>query len=198
MARIRATTDRFFFQVALCLIPLALCGCANAGNRGQSAADRKYSRDNASGSSAPDQSAPDQGLDQARDQAAPSAAPMYDTTWLLVDLGGKPPAAPAGVDLRDPRSRPRLKFDAPAKRVSGGTGLNSFDGPYESSGGDALKFGVLATTRRAGEPEMMTQESAFLSALDSTSAARVMESTLRLFDEAGRELARFEPLQSAP
>jgi len=56
----------------------------------------------------------------------------------------------------------------------------------------------LATTRRAGEPEMMTQESAFLSALDSTSAARVMESTLRLFDEAGRELARFEPLQSAP
>ena len=193
MARIRATTDRFFFQVALCLIPLALCGCANAGNRGQSAADRKYSRDNASGSSAPDQ-----GPDQARDQAAPSAAQMYDTTWLLVDLGGKPPAAPAGVDLRDPRSRPRLKFDAPAKRVSGGTGLNSFDGPYESSGGGALKFGALATTRRAGEPEMMTQESAFLSALDSTSAARVTESTLRLFDEAGRELARFEPLQSAP
>jgi heat shock protein HslJ len=189
MARIRATTDRFFLQMALCLIPLALCGCGNAGSRGQSAADRTYGRDNASGSSAPD---------QAPDQAGPSAALMYDTMWLLVDLGGTPPAAPAGVDVRDPRNRPRLKFDARAKRVSGGTGLNSFDGPYESSGGDALTFGVLATTRRAGEPELMTQEAAFLNALDSTAAARVTESTLRLLDEAGRELARFEPLQSAP
>lgn len=189
MTRIKTTTDRFICQVALCFIPLALWGCANHGSRGPSAADRVDSGASASGSSA---------ADQARDQAGPSAAAMPATMWLLVDLGGTPPAAPEGDDARDSRNRPRLKFDAQAKRVTGATGLNSFNGPYESSGGDALKFGMLATTRRAGEPELMTQEAAFVNALDSTAAARVTKSTLRLLDGAGKELARFEPQPSAP
>ena len=44
----------------------------------------------------------------------------------------------------------------------------------------------------------MTQEAASLHALDSTAAARVTESTLRLLDGAGKELARFEPQPPAP
>jgi heat shock protein HslJ len=122
---------------------------------------------------------------------------MTATVWLLVDLGGAP-VAPPGAEAGDPRDRPRLKLDAQAMRVTGATGLNLINGPYESSGGDALTFGLLATTRRAGSPELMTQESKFLDALGSTAAARVTDSTLRLFDHAGKELARFEPLAAAP
>jgi heat shock protein HslJ len=176
----RTTSGGWILQVVLCLVPLAPCGCANKGAGGQPAAGRA---DGASVSGG--------GPGHAR----PSALPVAGTLWLLSDLGGAPPVAPAEPD---PSNRPRLQLDASVMRVSGATGLNLMNGPYEAPGGDALKFGLLATTRRAGPPELTTQESAFLAALDSTAAARVTGTSLRLFDDAGKELARFEPASGAP
>jgi heat shock protein HslJ len=50
--------------------------------------------------------------------------------------------------------------------VSGNSGCNSFSGEFAATG-DSLTVGQLRTTRRACEPGLMTQEQAFLAALQS-------------------------------
>jgi len=51
-------------------------------------------------------------------------------------------------------------------KVSGSAGCNSFHGTYATEG-SRLQLGPLATTRRACEEPLMTQEQEFLAALAS-------------------------------
>lgn len=137
------------------------------------------------------------GEEKGQDQSAgvpgeSIAAPVTSTEWVLSELGDKA-AIPAG----DALARPRFAMDAREKRVRGSTGVNQINGTFELSG-DALQFGPLATTRRAGPPELMQQESVFLDALSKTATARVNGSSLRLLDGAGNVLARFDPMSVAP
>lgn len=112
-----------------------------------------------------------------------AGVPLENTEWALVELGGQPArTAPDGA--------PTLRLDSAQRRASGNTGCNSFGGEYELSGG-TLRFGVLATTRRACvDPELNQQEAAFLRALAETRGWRVAGDTLVLSGPAG-PLARF-------
>jgi len=114
----------------------------------------------------------------------PMEQPLEGTTWRLVELGGRPARA-AGDD-----GMPTLHLDAAQKRASGNTGCNSFGGGYELSDA-SLRFGALASTRRACVDEALNQqETAFLRALADTRTWRIAGGTLILSGETG-EVARF-------
>lgn len=115
-----------------------------------------------------------------RTAAGTAAGTLEGTEWRLTELAGQP--------AHDPT--PTLHLDAAQRRASGSTGCNSFFGPYELRG-DSLRFGELASTRRAClDPEANRQERAYLDALGGTRSWRLAEATLVLSGEPG-ELARF-------
>lgn len=122
---------------------------------------------------------------------APTRMPSKPTSvtgvdWVLARLG-ETTLRPADI-----QGRPRFWLDpSPDRRVSGHTGVNSITGTYELSGG-ALQFGPLATTRRAGSPDLMLQESGFLNALKNTATAELTDRGLVLRDVGGAALAEFE------
>jgi heat shock protein HslJ len=60
----------------------------------------------------------------------------------------------------------RLTLSFKDGQASGNAGCNNFHGNYQTDGG-SIRFGPLATTRRACEESLMTQEREFLSALAS-------------------------------
>jgi len=61
--------------------------------------------------------------------------------------------------------------------------------------GQTLKFGPLATTRRAGPPALMDQESKFLGALEKVAGYRLEETgLLYLIDDMGKDLIRFSKM----
>jgi heat shock protein HslJ len=70
----------------------------------------------------------------------------------------------------DPRE-PHIRFDPEKERMTGYSGVNSFFGSYDTGGG-GLRLSQLASTRRAGPPEMMQLESAFPKALAATVSYR--------------------------
>jgi putative lipoprotein len=111
-------------------------------------------------------------------------APMENVAWRLVELLGEPVSTTAGDEA------PSLRFDAASKTVTGHTGVNRFNGGYVLDG-EALSFGVLATTRRAGPPERMELETRFLQSLERTRTGVVSGSTLELRGD-GTLLARLE------
>ncbi|HEX8906752.1 MAG TPA: META domain-containing protein [Longimicrobiaceae bacterium] len=114
-----------------------------------------------------------------------SGHPLENTEWVLVELGGQPARA-AGTNRA-----PTLRLDAAQKRAAGDAGCNTFSGGYELSG-QTLRFGTLASTRRAcADEELTRQEGAFLRALADTRTWRVAGNVLVLSGEAGT-LARFE------
>jgi heat shock protein HslJ len=96
---------------------------------------------------------------------------LEDQEWQLVDLGGKAPVASP-----DP---PTLRLDGTKKSATGSTSVNRFTGAYELKG-DTLVFKPLATTRRAGPPELMAQETTFLQALRSATGYRIARNQLIL------------------
>jgi heat shock protein HslJ len=115
----------------------------------------------------------------------PPATPLAGTEWLLVELSGQAlPAAGAGP-------RATLRIDGEPPRAIGNTGVNNFVGTAQLDGGDGLRFGPLATTRRAGAPEAMQLEQAYLAALGSVRRQRTGPGSLELLDDGGRTVARF-------
>ena len=57
--------------------------------------------------------------------------------------------------------------------------FNRFNGTYQTEG-TSVEFGAIVSTRRAGPPELMEQETLFLQALDRTQAAEVSGGALHL------------------
>jgi heat shock protein HslJ len=76
--------------------------------------------------------------------------------------------------------------------VAGDAGVNRYNGPYTLASGE-LAIGPLATTKMAGEPELMAQEQAFLAALEATVTWRVVRGALELRDENGAAMVVAEP-----
>ncbi len=114
----------------------------------------------------------------------PAGAPLENTDWKLLEVGGRP------ARVAENSAEPHLQLDPAQKQAHGGTGCNLFSGRYELSG-DSLRFGPLASTRRAClDPEMSRQESAFFHALDATRTWQVTGDTLVLLGETG-PVARF-------
>jgi len=121
-------------------------------------------------------------------ESAPASGrpvPLEKTHWRLLEVEGVPVSAAA--DQRDAH----IVFDAEKMRVTGYSGVNSFFGGYDTSGG-GLRMSHMASTRRAGPPELMHLESAFLRALSATRSYRITGDRLELRDSAEHALARFQ------
>jgi heat shock protein HslJ len=116
-------------------------------------------------------------------QTPPPASPLVGPQWQLVELPGQ--ALPAAG------ARPTVMLAGEPARVMGTAGINNFVGTAQMAGGDALVFGPLAATRRAGSPAAMQLESAYLAALAATRRYRTGAGTLDLLDAQGRTVARF-------
>lgn len=85
-----------------------------------------------------------------------------------------------------------LRIEGEPPRASGSTGVNRYAGPVDVRGED-LRFGALASTRRAGPPDAMALEQAFLQALQATARWRIRDRDLELLDVQGAVVARFAP-----
>jgi heat shock protein HslJ len=90
-----------------------------------------------------------------------------------------------------PASGAWIRLNSSDKRASGNTGVNQFGGTYMLLGSD-LTFGPQVMTRRAGPPELMQQESAFMRSLELTrSVRRGSNGNLELLGEDRNVLASF-------
>jgi heat shock protein HslJ len=68
--------------------------------------------------------------------------------------------------------------------VSGSSGCNNYTGGFTTEGG-SIEIGPLAGTRKACEPDVMTQEAAFLAAMENATTVTIDGSTLELRDADG-------------
>ena len=66
-------------------------------------------------------------------------------------------------------------------KVSGNLTVNTFNGTYERSGND-ISFSQLASTRMAGPPEAMEQETQFMMALEKAAHLEVQDGVLTFLD----------------
>jgi len=113
-------------------------------------------------------------MDSVRDRAPMPSATLENTEWKLVELSAQPVRVAEGLEA------PNLRLDGAQKQASGSGGCNRFTGRYEL-GGDSLRLGPLASTRRAClDPETSQREKAFLVALDGTRTWQVTGDTLVL------------------
>jgi heat shock protein HslJ len=102
------------------------------------------------------------------------AEPLEGTAWRLWELNGQPAVEAGGA-------APTLSFAADEPRASGNGGCNQFNGPYTRNG-ESLRFGPLASTRRACvDPAGNSQETAYLGALQSTTRYSVYDDLLVLY-----------------
>jgi len=117
--------------------------------------------------------------------ASPRAAPLEGTRWVLAEIGGN--RAAMGLD-DEPVT---LQLDRAVRLATGYAGVNRFSGVYDLDGA-SLRFGPLATTRRAGPPEAESLETAVLAALAAVSGWKVTGESLELLDHTGSRLMRFD------
>jgi heat shock protein HslJ len=112
--------------------------------------------------------------------AGGGSEPLAGTAWRLEELNGQPALTSQNVPT------PTLTFAADGSRASGNGGCNQFNGPYTQAG-ESLRFGPLASTRRACvEPAGNAQETAYLRALESTTRFSATAEQLLLY--AGNQL----------
>jgi heat shock protein HslJ len=107
-----------------------------------------------------------------------------DATSLAVLEGSWTLSAIDGFEIPEGGGRaPFLSVDAEGK-VSGSAGVNRFSGSLDPDGANV--FRPLATTRRAGPPEAMALEKAFLNVLSHADSVEGNEERLTLSAPGGR------------
>lgn len=104
--------------------------------------------------------------------------------WLLVRLdGAEVPIGPRGAQAR-------MRLDRGTFEAEGVAVCNQFKGRFELDQA-GLRFGPLATTRKACRGEAMNVETKYLKALQDTSRWSMTGDRLILSDAGGRELLEF-------
>jgi heat shock protein HslJ len=110
--------------------------------------------------------------------------PLLRSAWLVEDIDN------GGVL---DRLRTFVQLDENSQ-ASGSTGLNRFGGKVTLDG-DKIKFGPMATTRMAGPPAVMDQESKFTKAIARVRGYKIDENgLLRLLDADGKQRMRLSPI----
>ncbi len=113
------------------------------------------------------------------------AAEQLFGSWLAEEIQGR-----GVID----RAQSTLEIDADGS-VSGNTAVNRYHGQATIDGHN-ISFGPLATTRRAGPPAMMEQESKFTGALERVAGFRIGDrGLLYLFDSQGKDVLRFSRIK---
>jgi heat shock protein HslJ len=110
--------------------------------------------------------------------AAPEPG-LTGPVWVVTGLNNGASAVTGLV----PGPEVTLEF-AGAGTVSGFAGCNRFSGPFVAVG-DAVRFGPLATTRRACEPQVMEQERQLLAAIARVTRYVIEGNRLDLRDDDG-------------
>jgi heat shock protein HslJ len=72
-------------------------------------------------------------------------------------------------------------------QISGGSGVNSYSGPYKAGPGDAFSTGQLAGTLMAGPEPAMRAETAYQTLLGQARSYKVAGDRLTLYDQGGNE-----------
>lgn len=110
-------------------------------------------------------------------------APLTNTYWKLVSLKG------TGVDVpRGAQGEPHMIFRDDGK-VNGFSGCNRFVGEYTVSGANLL-FDSMASTRMACPDD--DYETVLYEVFSQTAGVFLEGKVLKLLNEKGHELARFE------
>jgi heat shock protein HslJ len=120
---------------------------------------------------------------------AAAGAPLEDTEWTLAELNGEPVPATEGKSAG-------FTLVSAGRKVQGSAGCNRMSGTYELDG-NALKFGLLATTRMACPEPAMSREQGFLTALSATTRYQIAGPTLTLYG-GDSVLARLRAAPRAP
>ena len=86
-----------------------------------------------------------------------------------------------------------ITADFSGDRVTGSGGCNRFMGSYKTKGNNQLSISPLASTRKACEESLMTQESRFVKALQTAQRYEVNDQGLQIFykTEQGTGVLRF-------
>ena len=86
-----------------------------------------------------------------------------------------------------------ITADFSGDRVTGSGGCNRFMGSYKTKGNNQLSISPLASTRKACEESLMTQESRFVKALKTAQRYKVNDQGLQIFykTEQGTGVLRF-------
>lgn len=116
-----------------------------------------------------------------------------DATSLAVLEGSWELESIEGFELPDDLSRRPILTVAANGDVQGSTGVNRFSGTLDTDG--SRLFRPLATTRRAGPPEAMALEAAFLKALDGAVAVEARDNRVVL---SGTDRQRLTLTRSVP
>lgn len=104
--------------------------------------------------------------------AGSRGAPELEGAWRLVTLDGEHVPAEAGMTLVLEEGR-----------VQGYGGVNRFSGPLTLGPRDGFAAGPLVSTKRGGAPEANRRERRYLSRLQETKHARLVDGRLQLSDE---------------
>ena len=121
---------------------------------------------------------------------ASSGAPLEETTWELVTLGGAP--LPEGI-----KRPPNLRLEPADKRLVGFGGCNRVFGGYTLDG-SSLKLSPLGTTKMACLGAPMPLEKRFLDALERVATYAVSGDALTLRALNGEEIATLRAAAPAP
>ena len=109
--------------------------------------------------------------------------PLTDRYWRALAIDGK------AVSAADNHSEPHIVLTGSGK-THGSDGCNRFNGAYELDRG--LRFGGMASTRKACVPPIDTQAGRFSGALHATTAYVIRGRMLELIDADGRVRMRLE------
>lgn len=111
------------------------------------------------------------------DAASPPA--LAGSSWLVTGYNNGKQAVVTPVA----GSNLTLKFGTD-NTVSGSGGVNTFNGPFESSTA-TISIGPLAATKMAGSEQLMAQEQQYLSALQAASEWEISNGSLTLRNDQG-------------
>jgi heat shock protein HslJ len=117
---------------------------------------------------------------------AGTAAESPIGSWRLVSMG-------LSDSADSPVAGTELTLDWMADgQVAGSSGCNRYFGTFERSETGTLSAGPFGSTRMACPPEVMSQESRFLEALEGASRFEIQGGGLVLLYDEGRARLRFE------
>jgi len=122
--------------------------------------------------------------DEASFDDAADGSGLYAQPWLVEDIAGQ-----GVVD----KAQTTIQFTKNGA-VSGNTSVNRYQGQVKIDG-NKIDFGLLATTRRAGPPALMDQETKFLKAIDTVTSFRIEPTGLLfLLNESDDAVLRLSPM----
>lgn len=107
---------------------------------------------------------------------------LTEKHWKLVELNG--------LLVNETSREPFIAFENEKNRIHGNTSCNNFFGTFELQEKNKIKFSQVGMTKMACVGN--TIETAFTQAIESTTAYKIDDSSLILFNAFGNKIAHFK------